>query len=154
MSITRNQGYERTEWGNSTVEVLLHRTSFYRPKWPHAKWTQFSDSVFHTLSCGVVHCVPTASFIKLINRSLTLAVNEFWPFRKRFLELLLGTKLTTPQAGHEKLCQKIESLTFALFCLWSLVPLERCDCRHREHTNRQGQSQLAHLQLSKPILVV
>jgi len=88
--------------------------------------TPFSCPVFHCLSCGVVRFVPTVSFWNHQIEASHWLMEEFWPVRKWFLELTLGTKRTTPHAGAQKTLPENYAFSGAPFCLRSVVRFERC----------------------------
>ena len=69
-----------------------------RPRWPLTIWNTRKDNTFRQryscpLAHGGAHIGPLP--LKPQNRSFSLAVTEFWPFRG-FQELSVGTKKITP----------------------------------------------------------
>ena len=88
--------------------------------------TPFSCPVFHCLSCGVVRFVPTVSFWNHQIEASHWLKEEFWPIRKWFLELTLGTKQTTPRARAQKTIPENGAFSWVPFCFRSHVRFERC----------------------------
>ena len=75
----------------------------------------------------VVLFVPTVSFWNHQIEASHWLKEEFWPIRKWFLELTLGTKQTKPRARAQKTIPDYDAFSWVPFCLRSVVRFERCD---------------------------
>lgn len=110
--------------------MYIVKTSFQKPKWPQTNCThkkkQILGLVFHALSHGVIVIHFVAFECYYLERRPYMAVKEFQPVRRWFLELTPQQNWPHHVKGSAKRTENSIS-SCVPFCLRSLRHFERCD---------------------------